>query len=258
MNQCFITTLSKRCWVDLTMFKIYSNMPNITMPAANCDEYNICLIQSASSTHHILNIADWESNFTRLSTVPRPVPRSVPTIFSIWFWYDPSWNMGVKPLPTALNHVKVLPAKLSFSLGKHLMKIFFSSLTFLYCPNIVVSPPSVIYSKLSMVSVHLQIYLSLIPDQISRISTPVTWIPLFFFHLTLSKRSFYPYALHFGTTSQVFVILQDSCSLPSCVIFVYLILFYLVLFSLPFFLFLFNHFSVRPFLYFVWCILASL
>ena len=55
-----------------------------------------------------------------------------------------------------MNHVKGLPARLSFSLGKYLMKIFFPSRTFLCCLNVVTSPPSVICSKLSMICVHLQ------------------------------------------------------------------------------------------------------
>ena len=89
-------------------------------------------------------LAERLGSFTGFSTVPR----SVPVVFSIWLWYDPSWNMGappatlsIKPLSTALNYVKGLPAGLSFSLGKHLMKILFSSLTFLYCPSVMTSPP---------------------------------------------------------------------------------------------------------------------
>ena len=100
---------------------------------------------------------------------------------------------SINPLPTALNHVKGLPVGLSFSLGKHFMKIFFPSRTFLYCLNVVTSPASVICSKLSMICVHLQIHSSLIHVLISGTSTPVPWIPLFC-HLTLSQRSFYQYA----------------------------------------------------------------
>ena len=50
-------------------------------------------------------------------------PRSVPAVLSIWLWYDPSRNMwtppgtlSIKLLPIALNHVKGLPARLSFVL----------------------------------------------------------------------------------------------------------------------------------------------
>ena len=125
-------------------------------------------------------LAERLGSFTGLSTVPR----SVPAVFSIWLWYDLSWNMGappgthsINPLPTALNHVKGLPVGLSFSLGK--MKIFFPSRTFLYCLNVVTSPPSVICSKLSTICVHLQIHSSLISVLISGTSTPVPWIPPF-------------------------------------------------------------------------------
>ena len=132
---------------------------------------------------------------------------SVPAVFSIWLWYDLSWNMGappgthsINPLPTALNHVKGLPVGLSFSLGKHLMKIFFPSRTFLYCLNVVTSPPSVIYSKLSMICVHLQIHSSLIPVLISGTSTPGPWIPLFAVW-PCPRDHFIHMPLRFGTTS---------------------------------------------------------
>ena len=181
-------------------------------------------------------LAERLGSFTGLSTVPR----SVPAVFSLWLWYDPSRNMGappgthsINPLPTALYHVEGLPAGLSFSLGKHLMKIFFPSRTFLYCLNVVISPPSVICSKLSMICVHLQIHSSLIPVLISGTSTPVPWIPLLPSDLVPEIiLSIYPYALELppwgNCPVQVFVILQEGCSFPSCVIIVCLILFCLV------------------------------
>ena len=167
-----------------------------------------------------------------------------------------------KPVPTALNCVKNLPAGLYFSHGRHLMKIFFSSRTFLYCPNAVTSPPSIICSKLSMMCVHLQIHSSLNPVLISGTSTPVPWIPLLPSDLVPEIiLSICPHTLELppggNCPVQVFVILQNGCSFPSCVIIVCLI-FCLILFSLPFSLLLFSQFSVCPLLYFVWCIWASL
>ena len=121
----------------------------------------------------------------------------------------------------------------------HLLE--FDALTFFYCPNVVTSPPSVICLKLSMICIHLQIHSSLIPDLISGTSTPVPWIP--FLSSDLVPQIILPicsYALELppggNCPMQVFVILQDGCSFPSCVIIVCLILLCLVLFSLPFFL----------------------
>ena len=127
----------------------------------------------------------------------------------------------------------------------------FQVLTFLYCPNSRTSPPFVIYSKLSMVCVHLQIHSRLIPDQISGTSTPVPWVPLLPSDLVPEIiLSICPYTLELppggNCPVQVFVILQDGCSFPSCVIFGCIILFCLVLFSLPFSLLFFSLFSVCP------------
>ena len=104
---------------------------------------------------------------------------------------------------------------------------------------VVTSPPSVICSKLSVMCVHLQIHSSLIPVLISGTSTPVPWIPLFaLWHCPRDHLSICPYALELppwgNRPVQIFVILQDGCSFPSCVIIVCLILFCLVQFSLPF------------------------
>ena len=140
----------------------------------------------------------------------------------------------IRSLPTTLNHVKSLPEGLFFSHRKHLMNIFICSLAFLHCPNVVTSPPSVIYTKLSMVCVNCQIHSNLIPSQTSGTSTPVHWIPLLAAWLCPRHR-FIHMPLRFGTTSwgncpvQVFVFLQDGCSFPSCVIFVCFILSCLVL-----------------------------
>ena len=83
-----------------------------------------------------------------------------------------------------------------------------------------------------------------------------------FCRLTLSQRSFYPYAPTLWNylpeiivQCKVFVILQGGCSFPSCVIIVCPILSCLVChFPCCFF----SHFSACPLLYFVWCIWASL
>ena len=171
----------------------------------------------------------------------------------------PSWNMGappgtlsIKPLPTALNHVKDLPAWLSFSLGKHLLKIF-PSRTFLHFPNVMTFPPSVICSKLSMICVHLQIHSSLIPVLISRTSTPVPWIPLFAIW-PCPRDHFIHMPLHFGTTSRRKLSSASLCH-PSWQLFNTilcnhcLIFFCLVLFSLPISLLLFSKFSDCPSLF---------
>ena len=193
-----------------------------------------------------------------------------PAVFSFWLWYDPSWNMGaptgtlsITPLPTALNHVKGLPVGLSSSHWKHPMKIFFSSPTLLYCPNVVDIATLCYLFKIVLIWIQRRILSTLMPDQISGTSTLMPWIPLFALALVPKIIScIHLYALELPPSGncpvQVFVFLQDGCSLPSCVIIACFILVCLVLFSLPYSLLLFSHFSVCPLLYFVCCIWASL
>ena len=181
-------------------------------------------------------IADYLLLFTGLSTELRPVP----AVFSIWLWYDPSWNMGapigtlsITPLPTALNHVKGLPVGLSSSHWKHLMKIFFSSPTFLYCPNVVD-----IASLCHLFKIVHNLYSS--PNPFNPHPRPNLWnlssnaLDSPFCVWPCPKDHFIHTPLRFGTTSQ-WKLSSASLCLPSRRLFITILchhcLFHLVLFG---------------------------